>query len=121
MAHFAQVKNGKVLKVIVAEQEHINRIGGNWVQTSYNTRAGVHYKPDTNEPSGEVALRKNFATVGGVYDSTKDAFYAAQPYASWILDETTCIWGPPTPKPEFDPSTGKNYEWNETSKQWVEI
>ena len=119
MAHFALVENNLVVKVIVAEQEYINTLEGTWVQTSYNTRGGVHYQPDTNTPSEDQskALRKNFAGIGDTYDSTRDAFYKPKPFDSWVLREDDCIWHAPV---EY-PSDGKNYGWDEENKQWVEL
>ena len=63
---------------------------------------------------GGTPFRKNYAGVGYRYDQTKDAFIPPQPYNSWTLNETTCIWDPPVPYP----SDGKMYIWNETTKQW---
>jgi hypothetical protein len=120
MAHFAKVVDGIVTKVIVAEPEFfdtfIDDSPGQWIQTSYNTHGGVHYGQD-GEPDGGVALRKNFAGVGFIYDSSKDAFYTTQPYASWSLNEDTCLWEAPVPYPD----DGKRYIWNETITNWTEI
>lgn len=114
MAHFAKVKNRTVTNVIVADQDfvdsYIDHEPGKWVQTSYNTRGGVHTE-------GGTPLRKNFASIGGVYDSERDAFYIQQPYSSWTLNESTCQWEPPVAYPDDD----KKYEWNETTKAWDEI
>ena len=82
--HFAEIdKNNIVKRVIVAEQDFIDSgaVGdsANWIQTSYNTRGGIHYTPDSDEPDGGIALRKNFAGIGYIYDSDKDAFYQPQP------------------------------------------
>ena len=114
MAHFAKVKNRTVTNVIVADQDFVNSYidhePGKWVQTSYNTRGGVHTE-------GGTPLRKNFASIGGVYDSERDAFYIQQPYSSWTLNESTCQWEPPVAYPDDD----KKYEWNETDQQWDEI
>jgi hypothetical protein len=121
MTHFAKVKSRKVLQVIVAEQDFINSLpketGVKWVQTSYNTWGGVHYKPNSNEPSGKDGLRKNYAGIGYTYDTGRDAFYAPKPYASWTLNEDTCLWEPPTPMPNDD----KMYQWDESKKEWVEV
>ena len=118
MSHFAQVVDGIVAQVIVAEQDFINSgaVGdpSQWVQTSYNTRGGVHYGPD-GQPDGGVALRKNYAGIGYIYDRENDVFYAPQPYPSWQLNTTTWLWAPPIPCP----TDGKIYEWNETSRSWV--
>lgn len=136
MAHFAKVKSRKVLEVIVAEQDFINALpketGVKWVQTSYNTRNGVHYgwKDVTftgedgtlftdKQPyaDGGVPLRKNYAGVGYTYDTGRDAFYAPKPYPSWTLNEDTCLWEPPTPMPD----DAKFYQWDESAKEWIEI
>ena len=110
MSHFAKVENGIVTQVIVAEQDVIDSglFGTGWIQTSYNTIGGYH--PE-NRP-----LRKNYAGIGYTYDSIRDAFIAPQPYASWILDETTCLWDSPIPYP----TDGKNYSWNEEQLSWLE-
>jgi hypothetical protein len=117
MAHFAQVENGIVTQVIVAEQDVIDSglFGSGWVQTSYNTRGGVHYGQD-GQPDGGVALRKNYAGIGYSYDSVRDAFIPPQPYPSWTLNEDTCDWVPPTPYP----TDGKLYSWDEATQSWVE-
>ena len=91
MAHFAQIdENNIVTKVVVVEQEFIDTgIMGDtskWIQTSYNTYGGEHYDQTGNKDSG-LALRKNYAGVGYTYDLVRDAFYAPQPYPSWILNE----------------------------------
>jgi len=124
MAHFAKVLDGMVLRVIVAEPEFfdtfIDTSPGQWIQTSYNTRGGVHYNQETNEPSQDQtkALRKNYAGVGFTYDSTLDAFIPPKPFASWVLDEQTCNWNAPTPIPT-DPS--KRWRWDESTTSWIEL
>ena len=117
MSHFAKVKDGIVTQVIVAEQEFIDTQDGEWVQTSYNTRGGKHYAPDSDEEDSGTPLRKNYAGVGYIYDSVKDAFYAPQPYPSWTLDEDTCRWNSPVAYPD----DGKRYNWDEDTTAWVEI
>lgn len=118
MAHFAKVVDGVVAQVIVAEPEFFNTFvdssPGTWIQTSYNTRGGVHYNPETNEPDGGVALRKNYAGIGSIYDSARDAFYSPQPYASWTLDEDSCTWQAPVAYP----TDGEMYTWNEETQSW---
>mgnify|MGYP003975986519 FL=1 len=114
MSHYAKVENGIVTNIIVAEAEffdtYIDSEPGEWIETSYNTYGGAHNL-------GGTPLRKNFAGIGMVYDKTRDAFYAPKPYPSWTLNETTCIWEPPTACPD----DGKIYEWNEDTTNWVEI
>ena len=118
MAHFAKVVNGTVEQVIVAEPEFfdtfVDSSPGEWIQTSYNTRGGVHYSPETGEPDGGVALRKNYAGVGFTYDAAKDAFIPPKPYNSWILNEETCLWEAPVAYPE----DGQMYVWNEDTTNW---
>ena len=120
MGHFAKVSNGIVTRVIVAEADFFNNFvddsPGKWIQTSYNTRGGVHYQPNTNEPSEDQskALRKNYAGIGYTYDATRDAFIPPQPFNSWILNEDTCLWDSPVPYPE----DGKLYKWNEEILNW---
>jgi len=123
MAHFAKVLNGKVIQVIVAEPEFfdtfIDTSPGTWIQTSYNTRGGIHYisNSETPSPDQSKALRKNFAGVGYSYDVDRDAFIPPQPYPSWILSEETCDWNPPV---EY-PVDGQSYKWDESSVSWVLI
>ena len=104
MGHFARVNvTGKVDRVIVAEQDFIDTLPDSalWVQTSYNTRGGVHYDPHTGEPSADQskALRKNYAGIGYTYDAQRDAFIPPKPHPDAVLDEATClwVWDEPTP------------------------
>ena len=118
MAHFAKVVNGKVDQVIVAEPDFfdsfVDSSPGEWIQTSYNTRGGVHYNPETNEPDDGTPLRYNYAGVGFSYDATADAFYAPQPFASWTLNTDTYLWEAPVAYPD----DGEVYEWNEETTSW---
>jgi hypothetical protein len=118
MAHFAQLDaNNIVTQVIVVsnkdtsdaegvEKEHIGAafcerlLGGLWKQTSYNGN-----------------LRKNYAGIGYNYDSDRDAFIPPKPFNSWVLNEDTCLWDPPTAMPD----DGKMYRWDEDTTSWVEI
>jgi hypothetical protein len=110
MAHFAKVEDGIVTEVLVIEQDVIDTgLFGDpalWVQTSYNTHGGQH-------PDGRP-LRKNYAGVGFTYDAERDAFYAPQPFPSWVLDEDTCYWTAPI----LYPTDGKPYAWDEDAQAW---
>ena len=123
MAHFAKVVNGIVAQVIVAEPEFFNTFvdssPGQWIQTSYNTRGGVHYDPNTQQPSADQskALRKNYAGVGYTYDAGRDAFIPGKPYSKWILNEQSCLWEAPTQYP----NDGKHYTWDDNAGNWVEV
>lgn len=116
MGHFAKVENGIVTQVIVAEQDVINTgmfgAPDSWIQTSYNTYGGEH-------KLGGNPLRKNYAGIGYIYDSQRDAFYAPSPFPSWILNETSCLWEPPVSMP--DPIEGYFYTWDEESVSWKSV
>jgi len=111
MSHFAKVENGIVTQVIVAEQDVIDSgmFGSGWIQTSYNTYGGSH-------KNGGTPLRKNYAGVGFTYDSDRDAFIPPKPFASWTLNEETCLWNAPS---EY-PNDGKRYSWDEETLSWIE-
>lgn len=111
MAHFAKVENGIVTEVLVIEQDVIDTGAFGdpslWVQTSYNTHGGEH---PNNTP-----LRKNFAGIGYTYDAELDAFIAPSPFASWVLNEETCLWEAPVAMPD----DGGKYVWDEATLSWV--
>ena len=118
MAHFAEIdENGVVLRVLVVDNAQENDgqnflantlgLGGTWVKTSYNTVGGVH-------SSGGTPLRKNYAGIGYTYDSVRDAFIPPKPYASWTLNETSCLWEAPVAMP----TDGERYTWNEETTSW---
>ena len=116
MSHFAQIdENNIVTQVLVIEQDVIDTglFGdpASWIQTSYNTRAGVH-------TLGGTPLRKNYAGIGYTYEASRDAFIPPKPYASWNLNEDTCLWEAPTPMPVEE---GKIFVWNEDTTSWVEF
>ena len=124
MAHYAFLdENNIVVEVIVGNDENQNQV--NWEQhyqdfrglvckrTSYNTHGNQH---PNNQP-----FRKNYAGIGFTYDEQRDAFIPPQPYSSWTLDEETCLWDPPIPKPS-DAGTGEppiRYYWDEPTTSWI--
>lgn len=128
MAHFAQLNSdNEVVNVIVIDNDNLmidgeesEQVGINfcnslipgfdWKQTSYNTFGGRHAYDG-------VPFRKNYAGVGFTYDSTRDAFIPPQPYPSWKLVESTCLWEPPV---EYR-NDGKTYSWDEEHLTWVEV
>ena len=130
MTHFAEINSDNIVqRVLVIDQETVNTGAwgspDNWIQTSYNTRKGMHYAPSTVDapysespkPDGGVAFRKNYAGVGYTYDADRDAFIPPQPYPSWTLVESTCQWTAPVAYPDDD----KRYTWDEDVTNWVEI
>ena len=113
MAHWAHLTNGIVDQVIVIDEETL-ALGhwgdpSEWKQTSYRTQGGQH-------PEGKP-FRFNYAGLGYSYDAQRDAFIPPKPFASWSLNETTCLWDAPTPIP----TDGKMYRWDEEQLVWVEI
>ena len=117
MAHFAQIENNIVTKVIVVDNKDTandkgieieqigidfcsNLLGGTWLQTSYNGR-----------------IRKNYASTGYTYDKTLDAFIAPKPFPSWLLDELIAQWKAPVDMPKDD----KRYLWDEATTSWIEV
>ena len=120
MSHFAKVTDGKVTQVIVAEKEffdtYVDSTPGEWIQTSYNTRGGVHYGQD-GKPDGGVALRGNYAGIGYTYDRANDVFYPAQPFPSWTISAPNWTWEAPVAMP----TDGKQYGWDEATTSWKEI
>ena len=110
MSHYAKIEDGVVTNVIVAEQDFIDTQAGTWVQTSYNTKGSVH-------TLGGTPLRKNYAGIGYVYDSDRDAFYVPQPYPSWLLNSDTCRWAAPVEYPD----NVNEYTWNEDTISWDEV
>lgn len=124
MAHFAKLdKQNKVIFVTVGrdedrEEELTERTGDVYKQTSYNTRGGVHYQGDgTPSADQSKAFRKNYAGLGYTYDALRDAFIPPKPYASWVLNETSCLWEAPVAYP----TDGKRYVWDETNNKWSEV
>ena len=124
MGHYAKVVGDTVVQVIVAKQDFIDTLPDKsaWVKTSYNTTGGVHYTQDENgvrskSTDQSKALRKNYAGVGMKYDKVRDAFIAPQPYPSWVLNETSCLWEAPIEEPD----DRCMYNWNETHKRWDKV
>jgi len=132
MSHFAKLDDNNVVTFVTVgrqeddglEAELTARTGDVYKQTSYNTRGGVHYDPETGEPSEDQtkALRFNYAGIGFTFDpdkGTDGGFIPPQPYASWVLDEATCLWVAPVALP--DDADTVPYEWDESTRSWVEI
>ncbi len=118
MAHFAKLDENNIVTFVTVgrqeddgkEAELCARTGDVYKQTSYNTHGGVH-------ALGGTPLRKNYAGIGYTYDAGRDAFIPPKPYASWLLNETTCLWDAPVAMP----NDGKRYSWDEATTSWVEV
>ena len=124
MAHFAKLDENNVVIFVTVGRDEDNgkeaelsaRTGDVYKQTSYNTHGGVH-------ALGGTPFRKNYAGLGYTYDAGRDAFIAPKPYASWLLNETTCLWDSPVPYPT-DVGTEENpkrYSWDEATTSWILI
>lgn len=139
MAHFAQIdSNNIVTQVAVVHNNHalsgqelLNELGflGTWIQTSYNSRGGIHYTNVLTDNGYILSadslshLRYNFAQPGYTYDSIRDAFIAPCPYKGWIINESTCEWEAPIPYPATGYGIGTlltapNHEWDEVNLTW---
>jgi hypothetical protein len=108
MSHFAEIdQDNYVLRVLVGDNDAPNEgydwfvetFGGRWIQTSYNKN-----------------FRKNFASVGFTYNESLDAFIPPKPYESWLLNEDTCLWESPVPRPEGEGL----WDWDEVTVSWIE-
>jgi hypothetical protein len=122
LAHFAKLDENNVVIFVTVGRDEDNgkeaeltaRTGDVYKQTSYNTHGGVH-------ALGGTPFRKNYAGLGYTYDAERDAFISPKPYASWLLNETTCLWDSPVPYPT-DVGTEENpkrYSWDEATTSWV--
>jgi len=127
MAYFAKLGTGNIVEQVISinnsvitdnngiEQEQlgidfINNLyntNDNWKQTSYNTNGGIH-------SLGGVPFRKNYAGIGYIYDSNRNAFIPQKPFNSWVLNESSCQWEAPIARPQDD----NNYKWNESTLTW---
>ena len=126
MAHFAEIDTdtNEVLRVLVVHDDYEHRgqefladdlgLGGTWLQTSYNTRSGVH-------KLGGTPLRGNYAGMSDIYDPDLDAFYLLSPFPSWVLNEETYTWEAPAPYPSDDRYKAPFYQWDEDTTSWIEV
>lgn len=123
MAHYALIDtNGQVVEIITGRDEGdlapgvddwetyyaSKRDGLTCKRTSYNTAGGQHLL-------GGEPFRFNYAGKGFTYDEDRDAFIPPQPFESWVLDETTCLWTAPVDMPD----DGQAYTWDESVGEWV--
>jgi hypothetical protein len=130
MGHFAKIENNKVVNVIIADQEFIDKglVEGVYLETTPGVVGGIVYQDPPTQPiqDDEVpaeptptdlpSVRKNYGGIGMDYNPELDAFIPLQPYPSWTLNETTCQWEAPTPYPDDD----GRYTWNEDTLSWIE-
>jgi hypothetical protein len=131
MAHYARFHDGVVTDIIVCDEDYIDEYAANdgttavYIQTSYNTRHGVHYEANSHTPSADQskALRYNYASIGGTYDEEADAFIPPKPYDSWILNTEIYDWEPPVAQPDVEHDEDgialHAWQWDEDSQSWI--
>jgi len=127
MAHYAVLDSGNTVTMVFVGRDDVVEGVDDWEtyyapegftvkQTSYNTHGGVHYTDGEPSTDQSKALRYNYAGIGFTYDENRDAFIPPQPYASWALDEATCLWVAPIAYPAEGVHT-----WDEQAGDWVEV
>jgi hypothetical protein len=117
MAHFAKLdENDTVLAIHVVDNNVITIDGNESEQAGIDFLSNLHGHTKWKQTSYNGSFRKNYAGAGYEYDASRDAFIAPKTFASWVLNETTCVWEAPIPMPEDD----KKYYWDEATTSWVE-
>ena len=124
MWHYALLDNNNVVTDIITGQHPDVVVEGvdNW-ESYYGEFHGCKAVGSDcdmfggQHSEGSIPFRKNHASIGGVYDEIRDAFIPPHPYPSWVLDEDTCLWDAPVPKP----NDGQPYSWDEDTVSWVQI
>ncbi len=134
MAYFAKLNSENIVETVISinntvitdsngiEQEQLGvdfinqlyKTNDIWKKTSYNTKGGKYFNSDNTLGDQSKAFRKNYAGIGYIYDSNRDAFIPPKPYNSWVLNESTCLWNAPVAYPQ----DGKRYTWNEEILNW---
>lgn len=121
MGHYAFLDSNNIVTEVITGKDE-GQDGINWEQwygefrgqvckrTSYNTSGGVH-------SSGGTPFRKNYAGIGYTFDEARDAFIPPKPFASWVLNEETCLWEAPV----AHPNDGKFYSWDEEAQNWIAV
>jgi len=127
MAHYAVLDSGNTVTMVFVGRDDVVDGIDDWEtyyapegftvkQTSYNTSGGVHYTDGEPSADQSKALRGTYAGIGFYYDENRDAFIPPQPYASWVLDEATCLWVAPIAYPAEG-----DHVWDEEAGDWVEV
>jgi len=135
MAYFAKLNSKNIVETVISinnavitdsngiEQEQLGvdfinqlyKTNDVWKKTSYNTRGGKYFNSDNTLGDQSKTFRKNYAGIGMIYDSARDAFIPPKPFNSWILNESTCNWDAPISYP----TDGQRYIWNEETLNWT--
>lgn len=118
MANFALLDENNIVTQILYIEDYLVSDGSGNV----SEELGISYLNENNGDLGTNWLqcyppkagRKNDASIGVKYDSDRNAFIYEKPYASWTLNEETCLWEPPVPHPEDNLYA----RWNEETQSW---
>ena len=154
MAHYAKLdENNIVLEtIVISDRDCLDENGdeceengrrmcealtghAKWKKTSYNTRMGVHYDPNTGEPSADQskAFRLNFAQPGMKYDENLNGFVQNENklLPRMIINPQTGTWALPRPEVpypedlELDTYPLDTYQepwfWNELTNNWIKL
>ena len=127
MAHYAVLSSDNTVTMVFVGRDDVVEGIDDWEtyyapegftvrQTSYNTRAGVHYTDGEPSEDQTKALRFNYAGINFTYDPDRDAFIPPKPFDSWVLVESSCLWEAPVAYP----TDGAEYSWDEENTQWAE-
>jgi hypothetical protein len=112
MAHYAFLDENNIVTEVIKGIEETQQIEGLEPEIWYGNFRGQTCK----RTSYNGNIRKNFASIGYSYDAQRDAFIAPKPFDSWLLNEQTCQWEAPIPRPE-----NGFYIWDEETGNWVEV
>jgi len=112
MAHYAFLDEGSIVTEVIVGKDETELIEGLDPETWY----GNFRNQKCVRTSYNGNIRKNYAGIGYTYDQIRDAFIPPKPFESWVLNEDTCQWTPPTPMP-----TDGAYVWDEPTLSWKEI
>jgi hypothetical protein len=117
MTYFAKLNDNNVVL-------EVHRVSSDALDLTNEEQSGIEFlvgwsggHTNWKQTSYDGSIRKNYATVGGFYDSELDAFIAPPAFPSWILNRDTCQWEAPYPMPD----DGKAYGWFEPNQEWIEI
>jgi hypothetical protein len=111
MAHYAFLNESSIVTEVIVGKDETELIDGLTPEEWYKNFRGQKCV----RTSYNAKIRKNYAGIGMIYDPVRDAFYAPQPFESWVLNEETCQWETPIPYP----TDGNQYLWDEPSKSWI--
>ena len=88
-------------------------LGLQWLKEFPPTSGKVFVKTSYDVENG---FRKNYAGPGMLWCPALDGFISKSPYPSWTLNEKTCQFEAPSPRPD----DGKVYFWDELLQLWLE-